>query len=71
MKPPVSVALVFRKNVVRSGGNGSGYGKVLNSLAEKAQYSVVATKNVHCQERMENQYEEVNIIGTSSTKKLH
>ena len=30
----------------------------------------VATKKVHCHERMENQYEERNIVGTSNTKQV-
>ena len=32
---------------------------------------VVATKKVHCHERMENQYEEIYVIvGTSNTKQV-
>ena len=52
MKPRVSVALAFRENVVRSDGNGLGYiKKVLSYSAEKVSI-VVATKKVHCHERM-------------------
>ena len=46
--------------------------KVLSYLAEKAQY-VVATKKVHCHERMENHYEEIyviQVVGASDTKQV-
>ena len=44
---------------------------MLSYLAEKAQY-VVATKKVHCHERMENHYEEIYVIqvGASDTKQV-
>ena len=43
---------------------------MLSYSAEKAQYSSIATNNVHCHERMENQYEEINIVGTYNTKQV-
>ena len=40
MKPRVSVALAFRENVERSGGNGLGYQEgILSYSTEKAKYS--------------------------------
>ena len=71
MKSRVSVALAFRENVVRLGGNGLGYQEGIEFyMAENAQSRVLATKKVHCHEKMENQYqyEEINIIGTFNTK---
>ena len=69
MKPRVPVAPAFRENVVRSaGGNWLAIKKVLSYSAEKAQYSS-SNKKVHCHdERMENEHEETNIVGTSNTK---
>ena len=46
---------------------GSDVAVVLRSvlIRLKKQGIVVGTKKVHCHERMENQYEERNIVGTS------
>ena len=64
MKPRVSVALAYRENAVCSDGNGLRYKKTIRVIRLKKHSTVAIRKKVHYPERMENLYEERNIIDT-------